>query len=200
VLPLKAQQYAIFALRNPWMLTLPPAVRNYVAYRWSAHRIRIEPLLNADLVEICRIIKADHHVVSVNTNGVLLPRQLDTLVAAGVDMLNVSHYDENAAALADILPSVARRVHAKLLKVIGRADVEDPSKLNDVLALARRSGCPRVFFANTYPHVDGLAADREPCATATPRGTAQAPITDADTRYPAVRAELTRRYHDVRMD
>ena len=29
VLPLKAQQYAIFALRNPWMLTLPPAVRNY---------------------------------------------------------------------------------------------------------------------------------------------------------------------------
>jgi hypothetical protein len=115
-------------------------------------------------------------------------------------MLNVSHYDENADALDAILPRAARRIHTKLLKVVGRAEIEDPRRLEDVLALARRAGCPRVFFANTYPHVDGLAAVREVVGAATPRGTENAPITDELERYAAVREELSRRYRDVRID
>jgi organic radical activating enzyme len=265
-LPLKAHQYMVFALRNPWMLRAPASVRNYVAYRLTARRARVdplragpvfmtysvtrrcnlqcrfcivgdvlnklgvvgddatlagtrrvfehpvarrclyvmvtggEPLLNADLDGICRIIKAGPHVLSINTNGLLLPRHLDTLVAAGVDMLNVSHYDENADALEEILPLAARRIHTKVLKVIGRAELDDPRRLERVLGLARRAGCPRVFFANTYPHVDELAGARVAPANPVARGTELAPITDDDARYDTVRADLIRRYADVRIE
>ena len=159
-----------------------------------------EPLLNADLVPICRFIKAARHIVSVNTNALLLPRLLDALVAAGIDMLNVSHYDENAEALEEILPLAAARIYTKLLKVIGEDEVREPEQLEAVLELARRSKCPRVFFQNTYPHVDGLARARTLSVPFERHGTEKCPVTDETAGYIRVREELTRRYADVHVD
>jgi organic radical activating enzyme len=266
LVPLKAHQYAAFALQNWWVLTAPEPVRNYLAYRLAPHRERVdharagpvfmtysltrrcnlqcrfcivgdvlnkrgvraddatlddtrrifshpvarrclyvmltggEPLLNADIVPICRWIKAARHIVSVNTNGLLLPRLLDALVATRIDMLNVSHYDENAEALDEILPLAAARIYTKLLKVIGEDAVREPERLEAVLELGRRSGCPRVFFQNTYPHVDGLASVRTLPAPPERHGTEKHPVTDKTAGYARVREELTRRYTDVRID
>jgi organic radical activating enzyme len=157
-----------------------------------------EPLLNREVVPIARLIKSRHHLLSVNTNGLLLEPHLDDLCAAGVDMLNVSYYDENVAALGRVLPEVSRRIYTKLLKIIGRDDVRDPARIERVVRFARESGCKRLFFQGVYPHVDGLAGRHALPALIEPTGAETAPIGEADaTEYARVRADLAARYPDV---
>jgi len=157
-----------------------------------------EPLLNRDIVPIAQLIKSRRYLLSVNTNGLLLGEQLDDLAAAGVDMLNISYYDENAAVLADVLPRAAARIYSKLLRIIGRDDVRDPSRIERVVRFARESGCKRLFFQGVYPHVDGLAGHRALPEVVAPTGRETASIGDEDaTEYARVRDDLTRRYPDV---
>ena len=157
-----------------------------------------EPLLCRDLVPIVAELKARNHLVGVNTNGLLLAEKIDALVAAGVDMLNVSHYDANSARLADVLPEVQHRVFTKLLEVIGRQDVHEPARIHEVLALAEDSGCRKVFFQNVYPHVDHEAAEREIRHVRKKTGTETEPIMATDAgAYSQLRAEMRRRYPRV---
>ncbi len=158
-----------------------------------------EPLLNPEVVPIARRIKGRRHILSINTNGLLLPDLLDDLVAARVDFLNVSHYDENADALASVLPDARRRLYCKIVKVIGQPHVERPALLDEAIRLARESGCRRIFFQNTYPHVDGLVSRSALPSSLAPTGAEQPPITDETGGYDAVKAELTARYPDVRI-
>jgi len=157
-----------------------------------------EPLVNRDVVAIARLIKSRRHLVSVNTNGLLLGEYLEELRAAGVDMLNVSYYDENAGALEIVVPRASRRIYTKLLKIIGRDDVHHPERIERVVRFARESGCRRLFFQGVYPHVDGLASRRAVTGVVEPTGHETAPIgaDDAD-EYARVREDLTRRYPDV---
>lgn len=157
-----------------------------------------EPLLNRELVPIVRLIKSRRHLLSVNTNGLLLRDQVEDLRAAGLDMLNVSVYDENLDTLADVLPVAGRRIYTKLLKIIGREDVEHPARIEAVLRLARDSGCPRVFFQNVYPHVDALADHRVLPRVVEPSGDETPPIAEDDGgEYARVTDDLGRRYADV---
>jgi uncharacterized Fe-S cluster-containing radical SAM superfamily protein len=157
-----------------------------------------EPLLNREILPIVRLIKARPHLLSVNTNGLLLGDMVEDLRAAGLDMLNVSVYDENLDALAGILPFAARRIYTKLLKIIGREDVEHPERIEAVLRLARGAGCPRVFLQNVYPHVDALADHRVLPAVIEPSGDETPPIAaDDGGAYARVRRDLGRRYPDV---
>lgn len=157
-----------------------------------------EPLLNDEVVPIVRLIKARRHLLSINTNGLLLRDMVEDLRAAGVDMLNVSVYDENHAALADILPAVSRRIFTKLLMIIGRDEVRRPERIEAVLRLARESRCGRVFFQGVYPHVDGLADHRTLPPVVERTGAETPPIGEDDAaEYARVRADLDRRYPDV---
>jgi hypothetical protein len=159
-----------------------------------------EPLLNRQIVPIVHLVKSRRHLVSLNTNGLLLDGLVDGLRDAGLDMLNVSVYDENMAALADVLPRASERIYTKPLKIIGRDDVRDPARIERVVRLARDSGCRRLFFQGVYPHVDGLAGPHAAAAMPPPTGREIAPIGEDDAaEYARVRADLTRRYPDVAM-
>lgn len=159
-----------------------------------------EPLLNRDVVPIVRLIKERRHLVSVNTNGARLDDLLDELAAAGLDMLNVSVYDENVATLERVLPRASRRIYTKLLKIIGRDDVREPERIERVVRLARETGCKRLFFQGVYPHVDELAAVHGMPAPAEPTGRETPPIGEEDElEYARVRDDLELRYPDVSM-
>lgn len=159
-----------------------------------------EPLVNRDVVAIARLVKSRRHLLSVNTNGILLDEHLEDLRAAGVDMLNVSFYEENAAVLERVVPRAARRIYTKLLRIIGRDDVREPERIERVVRFARDSGCGRLFFQGVYPHVDGLASLRDVPAVHEPRGRETAPIGEEQAvEYARVREDLTRRYPDVSM-
>jgi hypothetical protein len=159
-----------------------------------------EPLLNREIVEIVRLIKSRRHILSINTNGILLRDMLDDLRRAGLDMLNISYYDENKEALAKVVPDASRRIFSKLLKIIGREDVRNPERIEEVVRFARDSGCGRLFFQGVYPHVDGLAWQPLPLAAPPRTGRETAPIGEEDRRdYERIQLDLTRRYPDVSM-
>jgi organic radical activating enzyme len=159
-----------------------------------------EPLLNRDAADIVRLLKSRHHLVGISTNGLHLATQADALRDAGLDVVNVSLYDENRAALAEAMPRVSRLLYCKLTKVIGRRDVEEPQRLEEAIRFARDIGCSRIFLQNTYPHVDGLAKRHETPLTLTPLGSELEPISDAlATAYLAVQRDLARRYPSVRV-
>jgi organic radical activating enzyme len=159
-----------------------------------------EPLLNAEVVPIVSLIKSRRYLLSINTNGMLLNDLLDDLQRTGLDMLNVSYYEENKHVLADVLARANHRIYLKLLKIIGRDDVRHPERIEEVVRLARESGCPRVFFQGVYRHVDGLAGRRSLPAHREPTGHEMAPIGEEDrAAYEWIQADLTRRYPDVSM-
>jgi hypothetical protein len=127
-----------------------------------------EPLLHDDAVAIVGLLKSRRHLVGISTNGLHLAERAEALRAAGLDVANVSLYDENRDDLAGALPRVVPRLYCKLTKVIGRRDVEEPGRLDDAVRFARDTGCGRIFFQNVYPHVDGLAKRHGPPASRTP--------------------------------
>ncbi len=159
-----------------------------------------EPLLHPHVVDVVRMIKSRRHLVSINTNGLLLPRSIDALQVAGIDMINISYYEENAAALDAIVERAASMAFTKLLMVIGREHLEDADRIEGVLRLARQSGCGRVFFQNVYPHVDHQASEPILPVSPMPRGTETRPIHERDADlYAEVKERMKRTYPDVAM-
>ncbi len=156
-----------------------------------------EPLLNDDVGAIVRMAKARRHLVGITTNGLLLREHARDLQAAGLDVTNISVYDENRDALAAIVPAVVGRLYCKLCAVIGKDDVERHGRLEDYVRFARETGCRRLFFQNTYPHVDGLAKLRDSSIPPRASGAEKRPISDEQLEYPDLIADLTRRYPDV---
>lgn len=158
-----------------------------------------EPLLNRDAVAIVRLLKSRRHLVGISTNGLHLAELANPLRDAGLDVANVSLYDEHRDILAASLPRITRTLYCKLTRVIGRRDVEQPVRLEEAVRFARDSGCDRIFFQNTYPHVDELAKRHDRPATLVPVGTELAPITDAlQDEYTAIQRDLAERYPSVR--
>lgn len=159
-----------------------------------------EPLLNREVAGIVRMLKSRRHLVGISTNGLHLAEHAQALHDHGLDVANVSLYDENRDVLADVVPHANAMLYCKLTKVIGRVDVEEPARLDEAVRFAHEIGCGRIFFQNTYPHVDGLAKRHASPAVLTPTGTELQPITDAqDREYLAVQRELAARYPSVRV-
>lgn len=141
-----------------------------------------EPLLNRDIIPIVRVIKKRRHLLALTSNGILLKDRLDDLCEAGLDSINLSLYDTNKDALADILPLASRRLYCKIVKIIGQPDARNAKQIDETLRLARETGCGQVYFQNVLPHddPDGLL-----------------PIYDDDEDYPDIVRELTRSYTDL---
>lgn len=107
-----------------------------------------EPLLNRDIIEIVRRVKSRRHLVGMTTNGVLLGDRAEELRRAGLDLINVSLYDDNKDALADILPIASKRLYCKLIKVIGRSHLETPGLIEECVRFTRETGCGQIYFQN----------------------------------------------------
>ncbi|MFQ5462768.1 MAG: radical SAM protein [Phycisphaerae bacterium] len=107
-----------------------------------------EPLINRNIAEIVRRTKSRRHLVGMTSNGTLLADRLEELRSAGLDLINISLYEENKDALADILPIATKRLHCKLIKVIGRRQLETPGLIEECVRFARETGCGQIYFQN----------------------------------------------------
>jgi len=108
-----------------------------------------EPLLNADLFKMIRSGKRRGHLVTVNTNGLLIAERLDEIRRDPPDLLSVSYYPEDGRALAAALPRVSPRVTVRLLFLLSDATLE---QVPDVLRLADETGVRAVSFERICPN------------------------------------------------
>ncbi|MFZ5569085.1 MAG: radical SAM protein [Thermodesulfobacteriota bacterium] len=110
-----------------------------------------EPLLNDHIGDIVRLLKGQKRIVSVTTNGLLLPRKLDRLLEAGLDSINISVYDETIEKLREIVPVAAAASFVKLCKLVTRDMLHDPGKVEEAAELAAASNCGGLYLANVLP-------------------------------------------------
>jgi MoaA/NifB/PqqE/SkfB family radical SAM enzyme len=155
-------------LLRPTSSELPMSFDQFVAlyeennYMRKALRFALyggEPLLRDDLPRFIAFLKARGHLVSINTNGLLLKKRLHELEADPPHFLTVSYYPENRAALEKILPAVTAIVPVRLNVLIFDGDL---SRIQPALALARSTKVDLVAIDNFVPNGNpGHAAARE---------------------------------------
>lgn len=111
-----------------------------------------EPLLNNEIVDIITFLKKNHRIVSMVSNGLLLKREnINAIVRAGLDMLNVSVYRESVDKLANILPSVTKAVFTKLSLVITPSILDDLPFIESVAMLAAKAKVRGLSFIPVHP-------------------------------------------------
>lgn len=108
-----------------------------------------EPLLNRDLFKMIRLGRERGHLVTVNTNGLLLGRCRDEMLASGLDMLSVSYYPEDEAVLAETMPRVAPQIPTRFIFLLSERNLR---KVRDVLQLAAGAGVRAVSFEHPCPN------------------------------------------------
>ena len=131
-----------------------------------------EPTLRADIVDIVRRIASIEgiHDVAMTTNGILLPRMIDDLVAAGLDRVNL-HIDSldpqrvsrvmRFASIDAILAGVAAVERAGLQPIKVNCVVVRGYNDRDVVDLARHAieNGWRLRFVELMPLGGGVCAD-----------------------------------------
>jgi MoaA/NifB/PqqE/SkfB family radical SAM enzyme len=133
-----------------------------------------EPLLNKHIMDIVRFIRRKGHLVGISTNGMFLKEHLKDLAATGISQVNISLYDANRGAVANILPEARKALQCRLSKVLLRSEIEDhPEKIEDAIRFSMETGLKSIYFMPCMPH----------------GGSADEVIFDDDVHY----AELVRR-------
>lgn len=115
-----------------------------------------EPLLNRHIFEMIRYLKKQKRLVAMTSNGTLLQGKVDSLIAAGIDSINISVYDTNINLLRKIVPHVARHCFVKLCKVVTRGMLQDPRPVEEAAELAASTQCNGLYLAMPGP---GAPAD-----------------------------------------
>jgi MoaA/NifB/PqqE/SkfB family radical SAM enzyme len=108
-----------------------------------------EPLLHKDLSKFITFLKGHGHIVSVNTNGLLLRNCGEELVSDPPHFLCISYYKENAQILEHVLPDVTRSVPVRLNYVVFEHDFTETYK---VMALARKCAVNLVTIDHYVPN------------------------------------------------
>ena len=99
---------------------------------------------------------------AVNTNGLLIKDRLDELLADPPDLLSISYYPEDRAALAEAVPLVAREVLVRMIFLLSKETLD---AVPDVLELAAGTGVRSVCFEHLCPTdtaVDRAIDDDDP--------------------------------------
>jgi len=134
-----------------------------------------EPLLNADAFKMVQAGHRHGHLMTMNTNGILLAERYKELYAHTPDMLTVSYYPENRDVLADGLARVATKAPIYLHYVYS-ADLLDG--ILEAAEFASSHGALALGFENLYP--TGKTSDR--------------PVDEGDPALEEIRREVDERY------
>ena len=110
-----------------------------------------EPLLNEGIFEIIRLAKAKGHIVGITTNGLLLMDNLERIKDAGVDIVNISVYENNYFYLKKYLGLVCKELPCRVFKMLTKSALRDIGHLENVIKLAKNAGCLEVLFQNMIP-------------------------------------------------
>jgi len=113
-----------------------------------------EPLLNDDLFAMVRAGKKRGHLMTVNTNGLLVRKRVAEILADPPDLFSISYYPEDHDALAEAIPLVSRRVPVRLIFLLSKDSLDAASRALD---LADGTGVRSVCFEHICP--DGASED-----------------------------------------
>jgi MoaA/NifB/PqqE/SkfB family radical SAM enzyme len=111
-----------------------------------------EPLLNRDLERFISFLSERGHVVSVNTNGLLLPKWMEALKRTPPHFLSVSAYPENHQVLAKALPELTSGKQGIAVRLSLMVSGENREELESFLDLARVSGVHAVSIDDYVPN------------------------------------------------
>ena len=134
-----------------------------------------EPLLNRDLFGMIRAGKRDGHLVTVNTNGLLLRDRAGEVLADPPDLLSVSVYADPREELERAIPLVAATMPVRLIVLLSAATLAEAGRAAE---LALRTGARSVCFERICPN----AASDLP------------PLDAGDPAFRAVKAGLDAKY------
>ncbi len=92
-----------------------------------------EPLLNADLPAMIRLAKRRGHLVTINTNALLVKNRLAELRADPPDLLCISYYPENQQAIEEAIALAAPHMEVMVLYLLSRSRLD---QLDNVMQCA----------------------------------------------------------------
>lgn len=153
-----------------------------------------EPLLNRDLFAMIGAGKRRGHLMSVNTNGLLIEERLPEIRADPPDFLSVSVYPDTRAALARAIPLAAAVVPVRLIVLLSASTLAEAGRAAE---LTVRTGACSVSFEWTCPNA---ACPLPPPDAEDPAYLAVKAAVDAEygrrvaIRWPAPRPEASCRF------
>lgn len=157
-----------------------------------------EPLLNEALPDMVRHAKSRGHLVTINTNGLLIKKRLAELLDCRPDLISLSYYPEDRETTEEAIALVARHIPVMVNYLYTEARLGD---LESAVRCAAAAGAWAVKL-ETYD-VQGTAGDCDLHAAGDAFGGAAAPSTGErretpiapdDVRILRLRRELQARY------
>ena len=103
-----------------------------------------EPLLHPQWDRFVSFLKERGHIVSINTNGIHLERNLQKLKSVRPHFLSVSLYRENRGILERQLPGISRILPVRLSFLHAPPDLGGEGTLDAAFELARTCGVERL--------------------------------------------------------
>lgn len=108
-----------------------------------------EPLLNPDWALFVEFLKGKGHLVSINTNGILLEENFEKLLKRRPDFLSVSYYPENSKILDKILPKISGLIPIRLNFMVTPKNFH---LLENVFELAKKWKVSMIAIDNYVPN------------------------------------------------
>jgi MoaA/NifB/PqqE/SkfB family radical SAM enzyme len=111
-----------------------------------------EPLLCKDIVEIVQYLNSRGHLTLLTTNGILLPKFIERLTAAGLTKISISIYPANIGFLRENLKALNKVHRIQNSHVITRSELEKtPEELENLVDFVYRAGSTRLRLWNCRP-------------------------------------------------
>jgi len=136
-----------------------------------------EPLLNKDVCRMASEAQRRGHIVGLITNGTLLDKRADEILADPPDVLTVSYYPEDHDRLAETLPQFGGAMTVKLNFVLSRERLADLERL---LQLAAAANARLVDVENMTITPNNAAEDE--------------PLREEDVEFERLRSRLSKQY------
>jgi MoaA/NifB/PqqE/SkfB family radical SAM enzyme len=111
-----------------------------------------EPTLNRELADIIRYLKGGSRIVSMVTNGLLLiDEKVSELHEAGLDMVNISVYENTVSRLKPLLPGIGSKIFTKLSFVLTSSALDNLPLIESVVELASEENIMGLSFMPVHP-------------------------------------------------
>jgi MoaA/NifB/PqqE/SkfB family radical SAM enzyme len=123
-----------------------------------------EPLLCKDIIKIVEHLNSRGHLTLLTTNGLLLPKYIEQLTAAGLTKISISIYTTNVGFLRENLAAMNKIHRIQNSHVITRSELEKtPDELEALVEFVHDAGSTRFRLWNCRPF--GQGQDSSECFT-----------------------------------
>ena len=127
-----------------------------------------EPLLVKELPEIVYYFSSTGRLTNMDTNGILLKRNIDNLISAGISSINISIYDENLKMLYRDLKHINKIFGVSASLVLFRTKIKhDQDEIINLARFVHDAGCSSLRFyiyrpMDFNPNINDVVYENDP--------------------------------------